>query len=72
MISLWENISTDAIESKVDYLISNSSPKDPTKLRPQVTLSVALSYDSKFMTQIKVKTKKSEGLNLKDFVTRLV
>ena len=47
-------ISTDAITSKVNHLVSNFL------IRPQVTLPLALSYDSKFMTQTKVKTKKRE------------
>ena len=51
---------------KVDYLISNLTSKAPTKRLP-----LALSYDSKFMTQTKVKKRnKSKALNLKDFVTK--
>ena len=40
------NISTDVIWSKVDYLISNFSPKAPTKLRPSgdATFNIILRF----------------------------
>ena len=57
-------LSTDATWSKVDYLISNFSPKAfgpwGQSWGLQVTIFLALSYDFKFMTQTKVKTEKRE------------
>ena len=57
-------IFTDAIWSKVNYLISNFS----LKASGDATFSIALSYDSKLMTQTRVKNEKSKVLNLTDFL----
>ena len=67
------NISADVISSKVDSLISNFSPKAPTKLRPSsdATLIIILRfkiYDTKRWKTKKERSFKLEGLCNKIFV----
>ena len=65
------NLFKDAIWSKVDYLISNFSPKALTKLRPSgdATFSSLWRFWI-YDTNKRKKRKKSKVLKLKDFVIK--